>query len=145
MNVILLVRRVILNAEIGLIEIDYREKRGWNNKNLLQKNQYVVSELRANFTQRVWESSPKSKAEEIENTKCKAIKSGCILLISPLFCRKKTATGQQCDDILGVKTRWIRKQKNDKKGVFFRKVNYRVGQSMRQNRNMFREKGMCDK
>jgi hypothetical protein len=26
--VILLVRRVILNAEIGLIEIDYREKRG---------------------------------------------------------------------------------------------------------------------
>ena len=145
MNVILLVRRVILNAEIGLIEIDYREKRGWNNKNLLQKNQYVVSELRANFTQRVWESSPKSKAEEIENTKCKAIKSGCILLISPLFCRKKTATGQQCDDILGVKTRWIRKQKNDKKGVFFRKVNYRVGQTMRQNRNMFREKGMCDK
>ena len=145
MNVILLVRRVILNAEIGLIEIDYREKRGWNNKNLLQKNQYVVSELRANFTQRVWESSPKSKAEEIENTKCKAIKSGCILLISPLFCRKKTATGQQCDDILGVKTRWIRKQKSDKKGVFFRKVNYRVGQTMRQNRNMFREKGMCDK
>ena len=100
-----------------MIEIDYREKRGWNNKNLLQKNQYVVSELRANFTQRVWESSPKSKAEEIENTKCKAIKSGCILLISLLFCRKKTATGQQCDDILGVKTRWIRKQKNDKKGV----------------------------
>ena len=145
MKVILLVRRVILNAEIGLIEIDYREKRGWNNKNLLQKNQYVVSELRANFTQRVWESSPKSKAEEIENTKCKAIKSGCILLISPLFCRKKTATGQQCDDILGVKTRWIRKQKSDKKGVFFRKVNYRVGQTMRQNRNMFREKGMCDK
>ena len=145
MNVILLVRRVILNAEIGLIEIDYREKRGWNNKNLLQKNQYVVSELRANFTQRVWESSPKSKAEEIENTKYKAIKSGCILLISPLFCRKKTATGQQCDDILGVKTRWIRKQKSDKKGVFFRKVNYRVGQTMRQNRNMFRAKGMCDK
>lgn len=145
MKVILLVRRVILNAEIGLIEIDYREKRGWNNKNLLQKNQYVVSELRANFTQRVWESSPKSKAEEIENTKCKAIKSGCILLISPFFCRKKTATGQQCDDILGVKTRWIRKLKNDKKGVFFRKVNYRVGQTMRQNRNMFREKGMCDK
>lgn len=145
MNVILLVRRVILNAEIGLIEIDYREKRGWNNKNLLQKNQYVVSELRANFTQRVWESSPKSKTEEIENTKCKAIKSGCILLISPLFCRKKTATGQQCDDILGVKTRWIRKQKSDKKGVFFRKVNYRVGQTMRQNRNMFRAKGMCDK
>lgn len=145
MKVILLVRRVILNAEIGLIEIDYREKRGWNNKNLLQKNQYVVSELRANFTQRVWESSPKSKAEEIENTKCKAIKSGCILLISPFFCRKKTATGQQCDDILGVKTRWIRKQKSDKKGVFFRKVNYRVGQTMRQNRNMFREKGMCDK
>jgi len=145
MKVILLVRRVILNAEIGLIEIDYREKRGWNNKNLLQKNQYVVSELRANFTQRVWESSPKSKAEEIENTKCKAMKSGCILLISPFFCRKKTATGQQCDDILGVKTRWIRKQKSDKKGVFFRKVNYRVGQTMRQNRNMFREKGMCDK
>lgn len=145
MNVILLVRRVILNAEIGLIEIDYREKRGWNNKNLLQKNQYVVSELRANFTQRVWESSPKSKAEEIENTKYKAIKSGHILLISPLFCRKKTATGQQCDDILGVKTRWIRKQKSDKKGVFFRKVNYRVGQTMRQNRNMFRAKGMCDK
>jgi hypothetical protein len=28
MKVILLVRRVILNAEIGLIEIDYREKRG---------------------------------------------------------------------------------------------------------------------
>ena len=128
-----------------MIEIDYREKRGWNNKNLLQKNQYVVSELRANFTQRVWESSPKSKAEEIENTKYEAIKSGCILLISPLFCRKKTATGQQCDDILGVKTRWIRKQKSDKKGVFFRKVNYRVGQTMRQNRNMFREKGMCDK
>ena len=145
MNVILLVRRVILNAEIGLIEIDYREKRGWNNKNLLQKNQYVVSELRANFTQRVWESSPKSKAEEIENTKCKAIKSGCILLISPLFSRKKTATRQQCDDILSVKTRWIRKQKSDKKGVFFRKVNYRVGQTMRQNRNMFRAKGMCDK
>lgn len=145
MKIILIVRRVILNAEIGLIEIDYREKRGWNNKNLLQKNQYVVSELRANFTQRVWESSPKSKAEEIENTKCKAIKSGCILLISPFFCRKKTATGQQCDDILGVKTRWIRKQKSDKKGVFFRKVNYRVGQTMRQNRNMFREKGMCDK
>ena len=145
MKVILLVRRVILNAEIGLIEIDYREKRGWNNKNLLQKNQYVVSELRANFTQRVWESSPKSKAEEIENTKCKAMKSGCILLISPLFCRKKTATGQQCADILGVTTRWIRKQKSDKKGVFFRKVNYRVGQTMRQNRNMFREKGMCDK
>ena len=145
MKVILLVRRVILNAEIGLIEIDYREKRGWNNKNLLQKNQYVVSELRANFTQREWESSPKRKAEEIENTKCKAIKSGCILLISPFFCRKKTATGQQCDDILGVKTRWIRKQKSDKKGVFFRKVNYRVGQTMRQNRNMFREKGMCDK
>ena len=145
MKVILPVRRVILNAEIGLIEIDYREKRGWNNKNLLQKNQYVVSELRANFTQRVWESSPKSKAEEIENTKCKAIKSGCILLISPLFCRKKTATGQQCDDILGVKTRWIRKLKNDKKGVFFWKVNYRVGQTMRQNRNMFRAKGMCDK
>ncbi len=94
MKVILLVRRVILNAEIGLIEIDYREKKGWNNKNLLPKNQYVVSELRANFTQRVWESSPKSKAEEIENTK---------------------------------------------------KVNYRVGQTMRQNRNMFREKGMCDK
>lgn len=145
MKVILLVRRVILNAEIGLIEIDYREKKGWNNKNLLPKNQYVVSELRANFTQRVWESSPKSKAEEIENTKCEAIKSGCILLISPLFCRKKTATGQQCDDILGVKTRWIRKQKSDKKGVFFRKVNCRVGQTMRQNRNMFREKGMCDK
>jgi len=145
MKVILLVRRVILNAEIGLIEIDYREKKGWNNKNLLPKNQYVVSELRANFTQRVWESSPKSKAEEIENTKCEAIKSGCILLISPFFCKKKKATGQQCDDILGVKTRWIRKQKNDKKGVFFRKVNYRVGQTMRQNRNMFREKGMCDK
>ena len=119
MKVILLVRRVILNAEIGLIEIDYREKRGWNNKNLLPKNQYVVTELRANFTQRVWESSFKSKAEGIENTKCKAIKSGCILLISPLFCRKKTATGQQCDDILGVKTRWIRKWESDKKGAFF--------------------------
>ena len=105
MKVILLVRRVILNAEIGLIEIDYREKRGWNNKNLLQKNRYLVSKLRANFTQRVWESSPKSKAEEIENTKYEAIKSGSILLISPVFCRKKTATGQQCDDILGVKTR----------------------------------------
>lgn len=104
-----------------MIEIDYREKRGWNNKNLLQKNQYVVSELRANFTQHVWESSPKSKAEGIENTKYKAIKSGCILLISPLFCRKKTATGQQCDDILGVKTRWIRKWESDKKGVFLGK------------------------
>lgn len=88
---------------------------------MLPKNQYIVTELRANFTQHVWESSPKSKAEGIENTKCKAIKSGCILLISPLFCRKKTATGQQCDDILGVKTRWIRKQKSDKKGVFLGK------------------------
>ena len=128
-----------------MIEIDYREKRGWNNKNLLPKNQYIVTELRANFTQHVWESSPKSKAEGIENTKYKAIKSGHILQISPLFCRKKKATGQQCDDILGVKTRWIRKQKSDKKGVFFRKVNYRVGQTMRQNRNMFRAKRMCDK
>lgn len=55
--------------------------------------------------------------------------------------QKEEGYWQQCDDILGVKTRWIRKQKNDKKGVFFRKVNYRVGQTMRQNRNMFREKG----
>lgn len=112
---------------------------------MLQKNQYLVSELRVNFTESVYVSIVKIEGNGIRNTKCEAIKSGCILLISPFFCRKKKATGQQCDDILGVKTRWIRKQKNDKKGVFFRKVNYRVGQTMRQNRNMFREKGMCDK
>ena len=112
---------------------------------MLPKNQYLVSELRVNFTESVYVSIVKIEGNGIRNTKCEAIKSGCILLISPLFCRKKTATGQQCDDILGVKTRWIRKQKSDKKGVFFRKVNYRVGQTMRQNRNMFREKGMCDK
>lgn len=101
--------------------------------------------LRPDFAESVYTLIVKIEDNRIKNTKYEAIKSGCILLISPLFCRKKTATGQQCDDILGVKTRWIRKQKNDKKGVFFRKVNYRVGQTMRQNRNMFREKGMCDK
>ena len=128
-----------------MIEIDYREKRGWNNKNLLPKNRYLVSKLRANFTQHVWESSPKSKAEEIENTKYKAIKSGYILLISPPFCREEMAFEQLRYDILGVKTRWIKKWESDKKGVFFRKVNCRVEHTVRQNRNMFRTKGMCDK
>ena len=85
---------------------------------MLQKNRYVVSELRANFTQHVWESSPKSKAEGIENTKYKAIKSGHILLISPLFCRKKTATGQQCDDILGVNSMDKKAKKRQKGSVF---------------------------
>lgn len=104
-----------------------------------------MTRLRPDFAESVYALIVKIKDNRIKNTKYEAIKSGCILLISPLFCRKKTATGQQCDDILGVKTRWIRKQKSDKKGVFFRKVNYRVGQTMRQNRNMFRAKGMCDK
>lgn len=112
---------------------------------MLPKNQYLVSELRVNFTESVYVSIVKIESNGIRNTKYEGIKSGHILLISPFFCRKKTATGQQYDDILGVKTRWIRKQKSDKKGVFFRKVNYRVGQTMRQNRNMFRAKGMCDK
>ena len=101
--------------------------------------------LRPDFAESVYTLIVKIEDNRIKNTKYETIKSGCILLISPFFCRKKKATGQQCDDILGVKTRWIRKQKNDKKGVFFRKVNYRVGKTMRQNRNMFREKGMCDK
>lgn len=104
-----------------------------------------MTELRLDFAESVYALIVKIESNGIRNTKYEAIKSGCILLISPFFCRKKTATGQQYDDILGVKTRWIRKLKSDKKGVFFRKVNYRVGQSMRQNRNMFREKGMCDK
>lgn len=104
-----------------------------------------MSELRADFTESVYEPIVKIESNGIRNTKYEGIKSGHILLISPLFYRKKKATGQQCDDILGVKTRWIRKQKSDKKGVFFRKVNYRVGQTMRQNRNMFRAKEMCDK
>lgn len=104
-----------------------------------------MSELRADFTESVYVSIVKIESNGIRNTKYEGIKSGHILLISPLFYRKKTATGQQCDDILGVKTRWIRKLKSDKKGVFFRKVNYRVGQTMRQNRNMFRAKEMCDK
>lgn len=104
-----------------------------------------MTELRLDFAENVYALIVKIESNGIRNTKYEAIKSGCILLISPFFCRKKTATGQQYDDILGVKTRWIRKLKSDKKGVFFRKVNYRVGQTMRQNRNMFREKGMCDK
>lgn len=104
-----------------------------------------MTELRLDFAESVYALIVKIEGNGIRNTKYEAIKSGHILLISPLFCRKKTATGQQCDDILGVKTLWIRKQKSDKKGVFFRKVNYRVGQTMRQNRNMFRAKGMCDK
>lgn len=104
-----------------------------------------MTELRLDFAESVYALIVKIESNGIRNTKYEGIKSGHILLISPLFCRKKTATGQQCDDILGVKTRWIRKQKSDKKGVFFRKVNYRVGQTMRQNRNMFRAKGMCDK
>lgn len=104
-----------------------------------------MSELRPDFTKNVYTSIAKIKVDGIKNTKYEPVKSGHILLISPPFCREKMAFGQQCDDILGVKTRWIRKQKSDKKGVFFRKVNYRVGQTMRQNRNMFRAKGMCDK
>ena len=38
-----------------------------------------------------------------------------------------------------------KKVRKRQKGSFFRKMNYRVGQTMRQNRNMFRAKGMCDK
>ena len=38
-----------------------------------------------------------------------------------------------------------KKVRKRQKGSFFRKMNDRVGQTMRQNRNMFRAKGMCDK
>lgn len=101
--------------------------------------------LRPDFAESVYTLIVKIEDNRIKNTKYEAIKSGCILLILPLSCRKKDRLQHLTNDILGVKTLWIRKQKSDKKGVFFRKVNYRVGQTMRQNRNMFRAKGMCDK
>ena len=104
-----------------------------------------MTELRLDFTERVYALIVKIESNGIRNTKYEAIKSGCILLILQLSCQKKNRFQHLSNDILGVKTRWIRKQKNDKKGVFFWKVNYRVGQTMRQNRNMFRAKGMCDK
>lgn len=64
-----------------------------------------MSELRPNFAESVYALIVKIEGNGIKKTKYKAIKSGHILQISPFFCRKKTATGQQCDDILGVKTR----------------------------------------
>jgi len=78
-----------------------------------------VTGLRTDFAESVYALIAKIEDNRIKKTKYEAIKSGCILLILPLFCRKKDRLQHLSNDILGVKTRWIRKWESDKKGVSF--------------------------
>lgn len=77
--------------------------------------------LRPNFEESVYTLIVKIDDNRIKNTKYETIKSGCILLILPISCRKKDRLQHLSNDILGVKTRWIRKWESDKKGVFLGK------------------------
>ena len=83
--------------------------KGENKEKCRIKNPFLVSKLRPDFTKNVYTSIAKIKVDGIKNTKYEAIKSGHILLNSPPFCRGKMAFGQLHYDILGVKTRRIKK------------------------------------